>query len=84
MKKLFVLILSVASAIAQLAPLRPPAVFAKAAATLDLLWTGIDLRLTREGQYVFLEANPSPMFLGFQHRCGLPLMESLAELIMGG
>jgi hypothetical protein len=50
--------------------------------TLGLLWTGIDLRLTREGCYVFLEANPSPMFLGFQSRCGLPLTEALAELLL--
>src|ERR1051326_1236322 len=34
------------------------------AATLDLLWTGMDYRLTPEGRYVFLEANPSPMFMG--------------------
>jgi glutathione synthase/RimK-type ligase-like ATP-grasp enzyme len=52
------------------------------AAALDLVWTGIDLRLTGEGLYVFLEANPSPMFLGFQRRCGLPLTESLAELLL--
>jgi glutathione synthase/RimK-type ligase-like ATP-grasp enzyme len=52
------------------------------AAALELLWTGIDLRLTREGRYVFLEANPSPMFLGFQRRCGLPLTESLAALLL--
>ena len=52
------------------------------AEALALLWTGIDLRLTREGNYVFLEANPSPMFLGFQYRCGLPLKEALAELLM--
>jgi glutathione synthase/RimK-type ligase-like ATP-grasp enzyme len=49
---------------------------------LDLLWTGIDLRLTPEGRYVFLEANPSPMFLGFEQRSGLPLTESLAELLL--
>ncbi len=63
-------------------PLEMQEMCRRIAMTLDLLWTGIDLRLTREGQYVFLEANPSPMFLGFQHRCGLPLMESLASLMM--
>jgi hypothetical protein len=52
------------------------------AATLELVWTGIDLRQTREGQYVFLEANPSPMFLGFQKRCALPLTESLTALLL--
>jgi len=53
------------------------------ARALDLLWTGIDLRLTPEGLYVFLEANPSPMFLGFERQTGLPLTESLATLLVG-
>jgi glutathione synthase/RimK-type ligase-like ATP-grasp enzyme len=48
---------------------------------LDLLWTGIDYRLTPAGEYVFLEANPSPMFLGFQSATGLPLLESLVDLL---
>jgi glutathione synthase/RimK-type ligase-like ATP-grasp enzyme len=51
------------------------------ARTLDLLWTGIDFRRTPEGEYVFLEANPSPMFMGFESRSGLPLTESLAALL---
>ena len=49
---------------------------------LDLLWTGIDFRRTDEGRFVFLEANPSPMFLGFEDRTGLPLTESLAAVLM--
>src|SRR5262249_18265405 len=49
---------------------------------LDLAWTGIDFRLTPDGAYVFLEANPSPMFLGFESRTGLPLTASLADLLM--
>ena len=53
-----------------------------AAAALDLVWTGIDFRLTPDRRYVFLEANPSPMFLGFEERTGLPLTESLAELLL--
>lgn len=52
------------------------------ARALDLVWTGMDFRLTPEGAYVFLEANPSPMFLGFE-RLGLALTESLAELLLG-
>jgi glutathione synthase/RimK-type ligase-like ATP-grasp enzyme len=55
-----------------------------AARALDLLWTGIDWRLTPEGRYVFLEANPSPMFRGFEGRSGLPLAESLAALLTEG
>jgi glutathione synthase/RimK-type ligase-like ATP-grasp enzyme len=54
----------------------------RAARALDLVWTGIDLRLTPEGRYVFLEANPSPMFLGFESRSGLPLTDSLAALLL--
>jgi hypothetical protein len=53
-----------------------------ASSALDLLWTGIDLRLTPEGRYVFLEANPSPMFVGFETRSGLPLTDSLAALLL--
>jgi glutathione synthase/RimK-type ligase-like ATP-grasp enzyme len=49
---------------------------------LALLWTGIDFRLTPDGQYVFLEANPSPMFLGFEEATGLPLTEGLLELLL--
>lgn len=55
-----------------------------AARATDLLWAGIDLRRTPEGKHVFLEANPSPMFLGFEAGTGLPLTESLAELLLGG
>lgn len=54
------------------------------AAALELLWTGIDWRLDPHGRYVFLEANPSPMFLGFEAAAGLPLTQSLADLLIGG
>jgi hypothetical protein len=53
-----------------------------AAETLDLVWTGIDLRRTPEGRYVLLEANPSPMFLGFEERTGQPLTAALVKLLM--
>jgi hypothetical protein len=52
-----------------------------AARALDLVWTGIDVRRTPDGRHVFLEANPSPMFLGFQAATGLPLTEMLIELL---
>lgn len=52
------------------------------ARALDLLWTGIDLRRTPQGEYFYFEANPSPMFLGFERRCGLPLTEALTELLL--
>lgn len=48
---------------------------------LHLRWTGMDFRRTPQGAYVFLEANPSPMFLGFQQATGLPLLESLIAVL---
>jgi glutathione synthase/RimK-type ligase-like ATP-grasp enzyme len=55
----------------------------RAARVLHLTWTGIDLRLTPEGLYIFLEANPSPMFMGFEARSGQPLTDALADLLQG-
>jgi glutathione synthase/RimK-type ligase-like ATP-grasp enzyme len=52
------------------------------ARSLELLWTGMDFRLTPDGRYFFLEANPSPMFMGFESRCGLPLTDALIDLLM--
>lgn len=63
----------------------PPAIAEQSlriARELELLWTGMDFRLTPEGRYVFLEANPSPMFLGFEARTKQPLTDSLAALLM--
>jgi hypothetical protein len=51
------------------------------AAELKLLWTGIDYRLTPDGRYVYLEANPSPMFRGFESRSGLPITDALTRLL---
>jgi glutathione synthase/RimK-type ligase-like ATP-grasp enzyme len=48
---------------------------------LELVWTGIDWRRTPAGDHYFLEANPSPMFLGFEKATGLPLTESLVRLL---
>lgn len=53
------------------------------AEALHLVWTGIDFRRTPEGEWVFFEANPSPMFLGFEQRSGLPLSEALLDLLTG-
>ena len=52
------------------------------ARALNLIWTGIDLRLTEKGEYFFFEANPSPMFLGFESQCRLPLTETLIDLLV--
>ena len=51
---------------------------------VDLVWTGMDFRRTSEGEYYYFESNPSPMFLGFETRCGLPLTEALVDLLIDG
>ncbi|GAA0855159.1 ATP-grasp domain-containing protein [Aliiglaciecola litoralis] len=48
---------------------------------LHLNWTAIDWRRDKHGNYYFLEANPSPMFLGFQHRSGIPISEYLIDMM---
>jgi glutathione synthase/RimK-type ligase-like ATP-grasp enzyme len=47
-----------------------------------LEWTAIDWRLTPNGEYVFLEANPSPMFLHFEQQTGFPITQELINLLM--
>ena len=49
---------------------------------LLLTWTAIDWRLTPWGEYVFLEANPSPMFLHFERQTGFPITQELVRLLM--
>ncbi|WP_199246147.1 RimK family alpha-L-glutamate ligase [[Phormidium] sp. ETS-05] len=45
-------------------------------------WTAIDWRLTPKGEYVFLEANPSPMFIHFEQTTGFPITEKLVNLLL--
>jgi glutathione synthase/RimK-type ligase-like ATP-grasp enzyme len=49
---------------------------------LMLEWTAIDWRLKPTGEYVFLEANPSPMFLYFENQTGFPITQQLIKLLM--
>ncbi|MEW5857533.1 MAG: MvdC/MvdD family ATP grasp protein [Cyanobacteriota bacterium] len=49
---------------------------------LMLEWTAIDWRLKPTGEYVFLEANPSPMFLHFEQQTGFPITQELIHLLM--
>lgn len=44
-------------------------------------WTAIDWRMTPSGEYVFLEANPSPMFISFEKHSGHPITECLVEAL---
>jgi glutathione synthase/RimK-type ligase-like ATP-grasp enzyme len=52
------------------------------AKALHLEWTAIDWRQSPWGEYVFLEANPSPMFLHFEQQTGFPIAQELVQLLM--
>ncbi len=52
------------------------------AKALLLEWTAIDWRLKPTGEYIFLEANPSPMFLHFERQTGFPITQKLVNLLI--
>ncbi len=70
---------------AELIPITIPHEIAQQAQTicraLGLAWSGIDWRRTPDGNYIFLEANPSPMFVNFEKRTHLPITQHLAQLL---
>jgi len=51
------------------------------AESLYLNWTAIDWRRDEKGNYYFLEANPSPMFIGFEQRSGVPISDYLIDFM---
>jgi len=53
----------------------------KAAEILGLRWTGIDLKRDGDGNLQFLEANSSPMFLGFDRRAGTKILDALVSAL---
>ncbi|MBQ5947272.1 RimK family alpha-L-glutamate ligase [Massilia sp. ST3] len=60
----------------------PPELAAAAAAimrVLGLRWTAIDWRRSHDGEYFFLEANPSPMFGAFERQSGYPITDVLID-----
>lgn len=46
-----------------------------------LKWTGIDWRLKPSGEFIFLEANFSPMFIHFERQTGCPITDDLIQLL---
>jgi glutathione synthase/RimK-type ligase-like ATP-grasp enzyme len=66
----------------------PPSVESKCVAlvrTLNLAFGAIDMILTPDGKYVFLEVNPNGQWAWIQQLCpDIPLRETLAELLMSG
>jgi glutathione synthase/RimK-type ligase-like ATP-grasp enzyme len=51
--------------------------------TLDYHFSGIDMRRTADGEHVFIEGNPSPMFVVFEEITGYPVSHRLLELLIG-
>jgi glutathione synthase/RimK-type ligase-like ATP-grasp enzyme len=52
--------------------------------TLELDTGSVDMRLTDEGDYVFLEINPSGQFLFLEVDAGLPVSAAYAEYLVNG
>ena len=46
-----------------------------------LKYSGIDIRLSNQGEYVFIEANPAPMFIYAEKQTKYPLTQSLINLL---
>ncbi|MCZ4556960.1 hypothetical protein ABIC28_002589 [Rhodococcus sp. PvR044] len=51
-------------------------------AELGLRYGAIDLIVTPDGRYVFLEINPSGQWLWIEHATGLPISSALASLLL--
>jgi len=51
---------------------------------LGLVFSTIDMKLTDEGEYVFLELNPMGQYLYVEILTGLPLTAAMAELLALG
>lgn len=46
-----------------------------------LKFTGIDIKTKSNGEYVFIEANPSPMFIGFEKQTKYNITDALCNLL---
>lgn len=51
---------------------------------LGLVYGALDLIVTPDGQYLFLEINPSGQFLWVDHEVGYPLLDAMAEMLIQG
>ncbi len=47
----------------------------------EMQWTAIDWRKKSNGEYVFLEANPSPMFVHFERVTNYPITDNLVSML---
>jgi glutathione synthase/RimK-type ligase-like ATP-grasp enzyme len=51
---------------------------------LGLVYGAIDLRLTEDGRYIFLEINPAGQFLYVEQQTGQPIAAALAAVLASG
>lgn len=51
---------------------------------LDIVYAAIDFIVTPDGEHVFLEVNPGGQFMWMQHDLGLPLGDTVADLLLAG
>ncbi|MBC7814109.1 MAG: alpha-L-glutamate ligase [Burkholderiales bacterium] len=49
---------------------------------LGLVYGAIDMRLTPDGRFVFLEVNPAGQWLFIEQRTGQPITETFAQMLM--
>jgi glutathione synthase/RimK-type ligase-like ATP-grasp enzyme len=56
----------------------------RAARDLDLLFAGIDLKQTPDGDYFCFEVNPCPGFIYYERRTRQPISAALADLLNTG
>src|SRR5581483_6062663 len=52
-------------------------------ASFDIKFASIDMILTPDGEFVFLELNPNGQWLWLEIDLGLPLVASMADLLAG-
>lgn len=52
--------------------------------TLGLIFGCIDMIITPNNEYVFLEINPNGQWLWIEQLTGLPIAKALAELLIAG
>jgi glutathione synthase/RimK-type ligase-like ATP-grasp enzyme len=51
---------------------------------LGLCYGAIDMVLTPDGRYVFLEINPNGQYLWIEYATGLPISDAICDLLMSG
>lgn len=49
---------------------------------LNLRYGAIDMVVTPDGRYVFLEINPNGQYLWIEHETGLPISDAICDLLM--